>query len=85
MQQWGLKLGDVLFSLSGCDSRVVNKILSDNNLPLCQSEISAFVELQAGIVNDGKADIITRKDQTNTWQLYGNDFPPGKLFKCPEE
>ncbi len=81
MQQEGLKLGDVLFLLSGCDSHVMNKLQADNNLALCHSEIEAFMTLLSGVVKDGKKDIITRKDRVNGWQLYGDDFPSGKLFR----
>ncbi len=85
MQQAGLKLGDISFSLSGWDSNMMNKILTDNDQPLCHSEIEAFVEFLSGVAKDGNTNSITRKDRANAWQLYGNDVSPGKLFIHPED
>ena len=39
------------------------------------------MKLLSGVVKDGKKDIITRKDRVNAWQLYGDDFPAGKLLR----
>ncbi len=87
MQHNSRKLGEVfvLISLSGWDSHEVNRMVTDNDLPLCHSEIETLVEFLSGVVKDGKADIITRKDRVNAWQLYGDNFPPGKLFIHPEK
>ncbi len=82
MQQGGLKLDDIPFLLSDCDSHVIDKAIADNDLPLCHSEAVALAELLSGVVKDGKPGTITRKDRMAGRELYGEAVPPGMLIIC---
>ncbi len=60
----------------------MDRMLSDNELPLCHSEAVALAEFVSGLVDDRELGVVTRQDRLAFLKLYSSGSTPtaGKLL-----
>ncbi len=58
----------------------MDKVRIDNELPICHTEVVAFLEFTSGLVEDRPLGIVTRQDRLALWNIYTNSPTPGKYL-----
>ncbi len=78
------KIKKICIHFSDCDARAIGEgIRTNNHLPLCHSEVMAYVDFMSALIDDGDSQgTVNRNDLVALWDQYvhvGPHEPEGKL------